>query len=316
MTVPESTFRRHVCGLSRAALADFVADLWAARGWDTSREERRVVACRERPRARRQVLAVWPRHRAVAGLLTGVSDDVDVVVAPVGPRVGEALASRTGREVVDAHALHELVSYAGDDGDRTRLLDEELGWAPSEAAGTDDPPSPPVTALATSGPVRRGASAALVVVLATGIGPPVLDGVPSSDANGPTATGTPTALATGSGESGCGANPAALVARELADLRSDAPQSADGPGVAGVGPPPGIASLHDAIVRANAEGLLVADDLRVVTMGVTDDEAVVLVTARENGTRTAAHELHLVRPLDGGDTPCWVAASVDLVYHP
>lgn len=240
----------------------------------------------------------------MAGLLTGVPDDADVVVAPVGPRVGEALASRTGREVVDAHALHELVINAVDDGDRTRLLDEELGWAPSEAAGTDDPSSPPVTALATSGPVRRGASAALVValvvMLATGLGPPLLDGVPSFDANGPTATGTPTALATGSGESGCGANPAALVARELADLRSDAHRSADGPGVAGAGPPPGIASLHDAIVRANAEELLVADDLRVVTMGVTDDETVVLVTARENGTRTAAHILHLVRPRDGG----------------
>jgi hypothetical protein len=118
--------RRRLRRLDADSLARFVAALWAASGWSTSVQDRRVVARRYEPRTERRDLAVVAGHVDVARALARVPDDVDAVVTPVGEREARLLSARTDLPVVDAGELHERLTYGVDAAAREHLLAEHV----------------------------------------------------------------------------------------------------------------------------------------------------------------------------------------------
>lgn len=138
------TFERALAGLSCAARAAFVADLWAARGWETERErvggcarvvctrgdERTVILLPERAsiatRVRRTV-RTWlgagdasrSRHDATAS--------VDIVVVPASDDWTAAPAVPADARVHDARSLSDLARYGLDRDEADALFRRHLG---------------------------------------------------------------------------------------------------------------------------------------------------------------------------------------------
>ncbi len=118
--------RRRLRRLDVDGLARFVAALWAASGWSTSVQDRRVVARRHEPSTGRRDLAVVAGHVDVARALARVPEDADAVVTPVGEREASLLSARTDLPVLEAGALHERLTYGVDAAAREHLLAECL----------------------------------------------------------------------------------------------------------------------------------------------------------------------------------------------
>jgi hypothetical protein len=118
--------RRRLRRLDVDSLAQFVAALWAASGWSTSVQDRRVVARRNEPSTERRDLAVVAGHVDVARTVARVPDDVDALVTPVGEREARLLSARTDLPVVDAGELHERLTYGVDAPAREQLLAERV----------------------------------------------------------------------------------------------------------------------------------------------------------------------------------------------
>lgn len=217
----------HLRRLDGDALAGLVADLYAARGYETTREGAHVGATAGNGRLR-----VWVPRADRQGQRPDVS--ADVVVAfdgePRGRRPGDA-------RVVDAAALAEMLVHAVDRPDTRRLCERYLG-APPEAL----PPPPAVRArrgLETLSGSTAGAFvgvALLVLAVALGAAGWLPAGsVPGAD--GPAASGA---------ETGSGLDESSVDPEDVrtADATADAtrphasPASAVGRAVAGSGEPP------------------------------------------------------------------------------
>ena len=124
----------HLARLGAAECRAFVADLWAARGFETRLESDTVVATR-----RGDSLVLFP---TVGGRLQpppSPDGPVDVVVAPRGGSAAAALAADHDARLVVASDLREMLRYAVDPVDGDALCERHLG-APASAL------RPPVTA--------------------------------------------------------------------------------------------------------------------------------------------------------------------------
>lgn len=129
--IPVDAFRQALGELSAETFADFVADLWRARG----RHPRRAgdaLSVKDPYTGDRKLL-----YPLAAGEAPGaVPPDADVVVAASGANA----PARAGVEVVDADELHRLVRYGVDRPASLRLLETHLGYEPPpDDAGTGDP---------------------------------------------------------------------------------------------------------------------------------------------------------------------------------
>jgi hypothetical protein len=188
MAVPDAAvLGHHLRRLSPAEFAAFVADLWAARGYETRRDGDRVLASRD---GTRLVVAVgW------------ATDDADVVVTARARRQGTDGAA-ADRRVVDARGIRDALWYALDRETAAALCREHLGAPPSDLrpprrrrlrTGLDA-----VAPLPSHDRVAGSAAAvALLVVVAVVAGAvttpgPSVGGQPDASAGGGTvAAGTP-----------------------------------------------------------------------------------------------------------------------------
>lgn len=152
----------HLRGLDGESLAALVADLWAARGYETTREGATVRATHG-GETLRVVVA-----RAAGGEPPSSAESVDVLVAFGDASGGDA-------RVVDAAGLAELLAYAVDRPVALELCERHLGATPGAL------PPPPLERLERGiGSRLDGAAPALVaatvllglgVVLLAGAGP-------------------------------------------------------------------------------------------------------------------------------------------------
>jgi hypothetical protein len=188
MTDPdtEAVLADHVRRLDAEARAALVADLWAARGFETTREGSDVVATAREPSL---------RIRVGAGNRGGGSADRPDVVVSTGSRTARA-GTNSGVRVLDAENVATMLRYAVDRSTARALCERHLG-APPEAlrppaaerlrarlrglrasVGTVESPVPPASFLV---PV-------LVLLIAV-----VVAGMALTVASGPAPSASPTA---------------------------------------------------------------------------------------------------------------------------
>lgn len=179
--IPPSALADRLQALSQDDLAAFVADLWAASGWETSVEGPAVVASRDGSTQRLLVLeaARVPRLRS-APETTG---PVDLVVTPrVNATAGALPRGTPGVPVVSAADLRNRLLYAVDADVGDRLACDHLGvpargdsWEPSEPAllraaralqADDNPDDAPVSRRAALGVVGASLAAGSAWLLA------------------------------------------------------------------------------------------------------------------------------------------------------
>lgn len=129
MTRDPATVERHLRGLDAGACAAFVADLWAARGFETRREGDAVVATR---RGESRVLYPVPGTRL--GSPPSPDRPVDVVVDPRGRRAACRLADAHDARLLDAADLRETLWYGVDRGVAADLCERHLGAPPAALA--------------------------------------------------------------------------------------------------------------------------------------------------------------------------------------
>lgn len=118
---------RHLRRLDAAACRALVADLWAARGFETRTDGDAVVATR---RGESRVLYPLPNPRI--GSPSRPDRPVDVVVAPRGSRAAERIAADHGARVVDAAGLRDALLYGTDRETAATLCERHLGARPAD----------------------------------------------------------------------------------------------------------------------------------------------------------------------------------------
>ncbi|WP_380679724.1 DUF7537 family lipoprotein [Salinigranum sp. GCM10025319] len=126
MTTSADAVEAHLARLDARACRAFVADLWAARGFQTRVDGEVVVATRHGAS-----LALFP---AVGGRLRSPSPPsraIDVVVAPRGGDAAAALAESHDARLLTAADLGEMLRYAVDSGAAEALCERHLGAPPS-----------------------------------------------------------------------------------------------------------------------------------------------------------------------------------------
>lgn len=124
-TEPEA-LDAHVRRLDNEGLASFVTDLWTARGFETDRDGRRVIARRG---DETRVLYILTRHTAPSG---ETARNVDFIVAPGRPKAGETLAAELDARFLDAADLGEMLRYALKRDVAADLCQRHFGAAPDE----------------------------------------------------------------------------------------------------------------------------------------------------------------------------------------
>jgi hypothetical protein len=148
--------------LDSEGLAAFVADLFAARGFRTTREDVSVTARRD---GRTQVLYVLPRR---ARRPREPPRDVDVVVAAGRRRAGETLAADLDAQVLDAADLTGMLRYAIGRDVASDLCERYFGAGPDELTY---PPRERITrTVAGFDPAPVAAVIAALLVVAAGGG--------------------------------------------------------------------------------------------------------------------------------------------------
>ena len=121
----ETAVDHHLARLGPRDCRAFVADLWAARGFETHLDGDVVVATR-----RGDPVVLFP---AVGGRLRAPSPPsrpVDVVVAPRGGTAAAALAETHDARVLTAADLREMLRYAVAPADAEALCEGHLGGSP------------------------------------------------------------------------------------------------------------------------------------------------------------------------------------------
>lgn len=165
-----ATVEYHVRRLDDEELAAFVADLWGARGYETTPGEGVVVA-------RNGTESLRVRTRAAPATAPGETEEADVVIAldGDGPGGGDV-------RVVDAATLVEMLGYAVDRSDAREMGRRHLGAPPEDL-------KPPRSArlrrradvLVSTGPVLAVGVLALVLVVGGVAGVTVLSGSGGED---------------------------------------------------------------------------------------------------------------------------------------
>ncbi|MBB6646874.1 hypothetical protein [Halobellus ruber] len=230
--------------LDSEGLAAFVADLWTARGFRTTRNEASVTARRD---GKTQVLYVLPSG------VTRPSEparNVDVVVAAGRPRSGETLAAELDAQFLDAADLTEMLRYAIGRDVAADLCERYFGAGPAELTS---PPRERITRTVAGfdlEPVAVALVALLVVAVGAGAGfglagPGIGGGAPTDGAAVTTETVTdagPDAPVTASTEGGS------------APSEPDGVESVSAPGVdeAGISNASRLAQAHAATVSDTA----------------------------------------------------------------
>ncbi|WP_311173568.1 hypothetical protein [Halobellus ordinarius] len=115
----------HVRCLDSEGLADFVTDLWTARGFETNREGAYVIARRG---GKKQVLYVLTRRATTRPV--EIVRNVDIVVAAGRSGAGETLAAELGARFLDAADLIEMLRYALKRDVAADLCESHFGAAP------------------------------------------------------------------------------------------------------------------------------------------------------------------------------------------
>lgn len=154
--MPPSSARalsRRLRSLDPAERAAFVADLWAARGYETTVEGSVVVAERGIDGSRQRI--------ACAPSVT--YEAVDAVFGPEGSAAGLG----DDVSVLDAEALRGMLLYAVDRDTAEELVEGHLGRSLVEASGTS-PLRDRLDPGASRGPVMAAVAALLVVVVVIG----------------------------------------------------------------------------------------------------------------------------------------------------
>ncbi|MFB6211430.1 MAG: hypothetical protein ABEI76_07825, partial [Halobacteriales archaeon] len=211
--IPESTFADRLRELPTEQVVEFVADLWAARGYETRIEGQQVIATRDGDRRRLAIdhgTSVWKRTaiRALGGRPRSSQppDSVDVVVTTASQRRVRRLSARLEQEVIGIPTLRELLLYAISPPQADRLC-----WAYFDRPAREQVVGGDASWVAT----RNGRLALLGVIGLTilmiaggvvgtpttagwlGLEPPVSTATPRSQQAGQSPTGTPTPLPTG-----------------------------------------------------------------------------------------------------------------------
>jgi hypothetical protein len=122
----ETAVDHHLARLDARECRAFVADLWAARGFETHVDGDVVVATR-----RGDAVVLFP---AVGGRLRAPSPPsrpVDAVVAPRGGNAAAALAETHDARVLTATTLREMLRYAVAPADAEALCERHLGGSPA-----------------------------------------------------------------------------------------------------------------------------------------------------------------------------------------
>ncbi len=154
MSEEEEAVAAALRGLDREELSAFVADLWAARGWDVERDGD-VIRVRNGDEER--ALAPIPATRLGA---RSVPEAADTTVTPDPGTVGES-----GTRIVDAERLVEMLRYGVPPEATERLATEHLG---APVADLDLPAAVRGRRALGTLPLRRlGVSVALLAVAAT-----------------------------------------------------------------------------------------------------------------------------------------------------
>lgn len=240
--VSPAAFHRLLGSLERAELEAFVADLWDARGWETTRQDGVVVA-RGGPADERQRLVCVTGTPADGGDPVPAALDPDVVVSATdGERVGAAARSLDAR-FVGPDDLRAMVLYGLDRAAAGALFEAHFGRS--------------LAASAPSGTRRRTGA----FLARTPVGPAVI-----------AAAVVLAALAVAAGLAGGPGGSGAEVMSTPAPLAGTTP---GGGAAASDGYPPGLdpTGVTDADAMAAAHGRAVADrtyDLLVVHRGSVD----------------------------------------------
>jgi hypothetical protein len=118
----EAVVDDHLARLDAAACRAFVADLWAARGFETEVDDDVVVATR-----RGDSVVVFPACGGRFRAPSAPSRPVDAVVAPAGGTRAAAIAAAHGARLLTAADLRQMLRYAVDPETETALAERHLG---------------------------------------------------------------------------------------------------------------------------------------------------------------------------------------------
>ncbi|SFK61285.1 hypothetical protein SAMN04487950_0175 [Halogranum rubrum] len=125
MTLDTTTFEHHLARLDTESLVSFVADVWAARGFETDVEGHFVVASRDG-----STTVCWVVGKRCFRRATPPDRAVDVVVSPAAGETTRAVAQRQDARLLDATALRELLWYGIDRPIAVALCERYLGATP------------------------------------------------------------------------------------------------------------------------------------------------------------------------------------------
>ncbi|MFB6106189.1 MAG: hypothetical protein ABEJ70_04365 [Halobacteriaceae archaeon] len=205
-----AAFRRHLRRLDGPAFAAFVADLWAARGYEVTPEPPAVAAATDaRTITVRRRGEPARRLRPVGGSgVDAVPSGVDVVVAATDAADHRRDATAVGAAHRGPAALHEMLRYAVSPPDRERLCRTHFGRPP---AALSPGLRVRLSSRVRSGIARRPAgtivTALVLASLVSGaaavaaFGPTVAPPTPDDGAGEATTTTGTTAAADGTGRS-------------------------------------------------------------------------------------------------------------------
>ena len=125
-TIDADVVDDHLTRLSSSACRAFVADLWAARGFETRVEDDVVVASRHGGET-----VLFPACGGRLRSPPAPTRQVDVVVAPAHSSKAATLAARHDARLLDAGDLREMLRYAVSAPTAAALCERHLGAAPS-----------------------------------------------------------------------------------------------------------------------------------------------------------------------------------------
>lgn len=179
------TIERRLLSLDHEGFVGFVAELWAASGWDVARDDRELVVSRQGESKRLLVLSPYrtvPRLRRAPEH----TEPIDAVVSPyAGTDLADLPRGMPKAPIVDAERIRERLCYAIEEEPRDRLL-ETLGAGTGGGRVVHGPGS--VAPLRVPRPTRTSAASVGLLLVLLGVATLlVATGVPFGDAASGTA---------------------------------------------------------------------------------------------------------------------------------